>query len=286
MTTKEYSNKIKVRCPLCLKSGELMIEKDLIEQSLSGITAINIVENVICEHSFVAYLDKNLAIRDAFVCDFRINLPEINITDIYDENLKIPFDISIVRINILPSILAKIIRSVLMGLKIIYISDQEFLNNHYIKFLHHIFGDNFNIDIVFLSNDLYKKNRKRYKDHVVMHRTKVLEDKNKILEQSKLKIEQAIVQNFYNEYDEVSSIILLKNEIEKIEQFIYQILKFHKTLNENQQFIIKDVIKYLEEIYKTTLPVPYINFLLDIIENYFSINLNRPNRMINFLGLL
>jgi len=102
MTTKEYLNKIRIRCPLCLSSGEITIEKDLIEQNLSGITAINITENAICEHSFVAYLDNNLTIRDAFVCDFKIKIPEINITEIDDENQKIPFDISIVRINILP----------------------------------------------------------------------------------------------------------------------------------------------------------------------------------------
>ncbi|MFX1275282.1 MAG: hypothetical protein ACFFBP_18690 [Promethearchaeota archaeon] len=286
MSSKDQSVAIKVRCPVCIASGQINIEKNKVTENERGITAVNITENTICEHSFITYIDNNLDIRDCYVCDFKIMLPQITVPELDDYDRLKNFDINLIKINLLPSVLANIIRVVLMGGKLLYISDQDFLNIHYLKFLEYIFGDTFNLDIIFLSRKEYKKSKKNYKNHVIIDGRKVINDDKRILENSKLKIEQVIVHQFYEEYDEVSGLILLKNEIYKIEKFIHQILKFHQTQKKGQQFRIKDAMLYLNNIFKITIQVPYLEFLLDIIENYFSTNLNRPTKVIDFFGLL
>ena len=228
MTSNEFSVDITIHCPICNTRGQISVEKNIIDQSSRGVTAVNVAENLICKHSFVTYVDKNLNVRDAFVCDFKVEIPKLEGPDLEAFEPPTNFDLSIIKINIMPSAMANILRAILMGSKIIYLSDQEFLNDHLYKFLEYIFGDSFNIDLIFIPLNEYKKNTKQYRNKVVFKDKKILRDPNKIFDQASLKIELAIVQQFYREYDEVSCLILFKNEINKIERLIHQILKYHK----------------------------------------------------------
>jgi hypothetical protein len=69
--------KVEIRCPSCAKIGKIEIKESILSQSIRGITAVNIPENLICEHSFIAYIDKNLAVRDCFIADFQIEIPQL-----------------------------------------------------------------------------------------------------------------------------------------------------------------------------------------------------------------
>ena len=286
MSSKDLSVEIMIHCPICNKRGQIKIEKNIVKKSEKGVTAINVAKNLICEHSFITYVDKNLDVRDSFVCDFQIEIPKLEVQEY--EGYKMPknLDLSIVKINLMPSLLAKITRTILLGEKLLILSEHQFLNDHYQNFIEFVFGDTFKFDLIFLTHQEYKKNKKDYKNHVVLDGNKIINDHNKILEQSKLKIELTIVQQFYNEYDEISSLILLKNEIGKIERIIKEILNFHKTQKEGIQFRTKEALSYLNNIYKITIQLPYFKFLLDIIENYQKIDLNRPSKTVDFLGLL
>ncbi|MEJ2279920.1 MAG: hypothetical protein P8Y70_19570 [Candidatus Lokiarchaeota archaeon] len=68
--------KVEVRCPACSKKGEVEIEKEQIKNSSRGLLAINI-SNAFCEHQFVAYIDENLKVRDCFLTDFEVEIPEL-----------------------------------------------------------------------------------------------------------------------------------------------------------------------------------------------------------------
>ncbi|MBD3211693.1 MAG: hypothetical protein GF311_03720, partial [Candidatus Lokiarchaeota archaeon] len=70
---------VKINCPLCNKSGKIEVDEEILENSQRGIAAINVQESLICDHSFVAYIDKNYNVRDSFVSDFKIDLPGIKI---------------------------------------------------------------------------------------------------------------------------------------------------------------------------------------------------------------
>ena len=69
--------KVEIRCPSCAKIGKIEIKESILNQSVRGITAVNISERLICEHSFIAYIDKNLDVRDCFIADFQIELPQL-----------------------------------------------------------------------------------------------------------------------------------------------------------------------------------------------------------------
>ena len=70
--------KLEVRCPSCSNIGYIEISEEEVEKAARGIFAVNISEGIACEHSFVAYIDKNLSVRDTFIADFQLELPEIS----------------------------------------------------------------------------------------------------------------------------------------------------------------------------------------------------------------
>lgn len=286
MDSEELSVNIKIICPTCNTRGQISVKKNIIDRNKKGVTAINVAENLICKHSFITYVDKNLDIRDAFVCDFKVEIPQIEDPDLMKDDTPTNFDLGIIKINLMPSVLANIIRAVIMGEKIIFISEQEFLNEHFLRFFEYIFGDSFNMDLKFLALEEYKKRTKDYRTNIVFKDSKILRDPNKKVEKANLKFELSIAQQFFTEYDEITSLIIFKNEINKIERLIHKILKYHETQKEGQEFKTKEAIEYLNEIYKIVMPLPYLNFLLDIIETYYKVNLNRPTKTANFLGLI
>ena len=140
MASNEFSVEITIHCPVCNNRGQISVEKNIIDQSSRGVTAVNVAENLICQHSFVTYVDKNLNVRDAFVCDFKVEIPKLEGPDLEEYESPTNFDLSIIKINIMPSVMANILRAILMGAKIVYLSDQEFLDDHFYKFLEYIFG--------------------------------------------------------------------------------------------------------------------------------------------------
>ena len=73
--------KVEIRCPICSKWEKIEIADDATEKISKGLIAINIAAGMVCEHSFIAYVDKNLTVRDCLVADFKIELPESTPTD-------------------------------------------------------------------------------------------------------------------------------------------------------------------------------------------------------------
>ena len=277
---------VEIRCPVCNKRGLIKVEENLVSKSTRGITAVNVGDSLICDHSFVAYIDKNLVVRDTFVCDFKIELPQMEPDRKDYSEAKVGFDSDIIKLNIMPSLLVNVIKGVLEKKEIIILSDQEYLNEQYLKFYQYIFSDTFSTNITFLSHQDYKKERKKYKESLVFDSTKVIKDNDKIIENSKLKIERAIVQRFFAELDQMSSLIIIKNQLDKISVIIQDILTFNKTLKEGEELNSKEVLEYLNEKYQGTISLQYLNFLLDVAESYYNAQINRQDKSTEFLGLL
>ncbi|HEY0087334.1 MAG TPA: hypothetical protein VGB37_00730, partial [Candidatus Lokiarchaeia archaeon] len=101
----ELTVKVEIRCPACNKRGVIKVSDNLVNKSARGITAINVAENLVCEHSFVAYIDKNMEVRDCFVCDFKLILPKIEIEKEKKEIIPKDFDIDILKYNLIPSLM-------------------------------------------------------------------------------------------------------------------------------------------------------------------------------------
>ena len=253
MGSDDLKVKIEISCPVCKKRGLINIEENLVNKSTRGVTAVNVGDSLICDHSFVAYIDRNLVVRDTFVCDFKIQLPQIESELEIDSELQVDFDMDVIKLNVMPSLLVNLIKGVLAKKPVVVISDHEFLNEHYSKFYQYIFGDTFSANITFLSHQDYKKERKNYKDSLILDGINIIQDKDKIIESIKSKIVQVIVQRFFAEFDQTSGVIILKNELAKISRIIQNILSFNSTLKEGQELNSKDLINYLNNTNLTSV---------------------------------
>ena len=282
----EHTIQVKISCPACKRGGNINFEESFLKNNPKGITAVKIEEEIICEHSFICYIDKNFIVRDSYACDFKIQLPQIKAK--FDEIpiADIDFDMDIIKLNLMPSSLVNVIKGVLHKKKILLLTDQDFLSLHFLRFFQYIFKSSFNSKISIISYQDYKKNKKNYKEYLVLDGVKIIQDKEKIIKNSPSKIEQIIVQKFYTEFDQLSSLIIIKNEIGKISRIIQDILAFNNKLKEDETLYSKYLLEYLNKLYYANIKLPYLNFLLDVAETYFNAKLKRPNNMVDFFGLV
>ena len=281
-------NPIEITCPLCGKKGKIDISKDLIKNTARGLLSVNIANNIICSHSFIAYIDKNLNVRDYFYADFSISLPEISLIDKIEEKIgpsKDIFDIGVIKLNISAFILSCIIKSIFLKQKIVLISNEQFLNEHLKKFFQYITQNSFEVDLSFITRDEYNNNKKYYKDALVFDYNNILRDKNKLINPKKLIIEKKIIEQFINETQLESSYIVLKNEILKVytlsKLIIEQIEKERERGNSPNILTIQNE---LENTYKTKIDGIYLNFLIETIINYFEVSV--PSVISGFFELL
>jgi len=283
---------IKIICPCCHREGDINIDDDFINNSMRGIITINISNRNICEHSFIVYVDNNFQVRDYFLTDFQIVLPEIKISE--DENigkfpLKEKINLDLIILNIPAILLTYVLKSVFTNIKIVIIIEQIFLKKELQNLFKYSFQNSFNNYISIIEKEIYEKNEKKfhqqYKNHVFLEGYDIIRrDKIKAINPKKLKVERQIIHNFLSENDSISKLITLKNEILKVYKMSETIIEFNKNLKKKEEFTSKKILLYLEEIYKIKIQTPYLNFLLNIVKSFFEVKLSISSATSNILG--
>jgi len=141
---------ILIRCPSCKKSGKIAISEDLIKSTSRGLLAVNIAAGIICPDSFIAYIDKNYSVRDYFIADFQIEIPDLPEERVKIKRVSLPdknvLNLDLIKLNFTITMLSSILRAILMKKEIILISHQSFLNDHTKNFFHYITKDSFQFD--------------------------------------------------------------------------------------------------------------------------------------------
>lgn len=269
--------KVIIKCPICNKVGRIELpEEFLVDTEKRGLVTLNLGKDQICQHSFIAYIDNNYVVRDCFFADFQIELPQLEVSHSLYEN-QVPdsdvIDVKLINLNLHPLTLAYIIRSVLLKKKILLLSQDEFIHSHLRNFFNIIFKDSFEIDLSIEKSEVYKNNKKDYKDYVIFEDNKVVQDKRKILNNKKVKIEKIFVQKFLLEYNSKIAIIFLRNEIQKAYELANELSTKINELLKNNQTDVKHLFDNLSETYKIKLSLPYLSFLIEIIENYFDVKI-------------
>ncbi len=278
---------LRVLCPECEKVGFLKVDENIVEKSLRGITAIEVPELLLCDHSFMVYIDKNYAIRDSFITDFKIKLPQIIMdqkpVDPVDNQL-IEIDPYFIIINLSALTLTRIIHCLLFRKKIAFFHDLDILGEHLIKLLQYIFNGAFEIDFTFKNIESYKKNKRDLKNHIIFLESKVLNDKTKVLYNKKMNIERSIIQEFLASMDPMTNLIIFKNEIQKIYLLSQEIIELNKIYSKKGELTNKIITDHFIETRQIKIQREYIEFLCEIIKSYFGIELNRPSDVSNLLG--
>jgi len=148
--------KIEIRCPVCRKWNNIEISDDLTKNVSKGLLALNIATGMICEHSFIAYVDKNLIVRDCLVADFKIELQEKSSSQATDEIISPEMDVlkfDLIKLNLPDFLIVNVLRTIFLKKKILILSEEQFLYNHIINFFKYITHNTFEFDISIISEE-------------------------------------------------------------------------------------------------------------------------------------
>ena len=264
---------IEVRCPSCSKRGFIEVEKDVIKGSSRGVAAINIAKEQICPHAFIVYVDKNLIVRDCFLADFQIELPQMKVKGEKEEKkISEPerIDTSYVKNNISPLSLTLIIRACLLNYDLVVIHPQEELRSHLRDFLNFIFKDSFKLNVAIETPGTYKKKKKQFKKFLKIEGESVKKDKKDQMDPKKIKIERKIVQKFYEEADPTTSLIIMKNDVKMLKYLSERVKELIETYKGKEKLGKKRLIDKLAEVENSSkVEFSYLELLLDILKfNY------------------
>jgi len=278
--------KIEVRCPVCSDWDKIEISDEAIKNITKGLLAVNITAGMICEHTFIAYVDKNLIVRDCLIADFKIEAPEISPTegteaDVIPEAELINHDL--IKLNIPELLMASVFKAIFLSKGVILILADQFLANHIIYFFKHAMQNLFDSDIMAMSKVDYKNDQKNYENYIIFEKGEVIQDNDKIIDPKKLGIEKSITKKFLGEYDLVTGLIILRNEIQKAFEFSKTLADFI-TNSEEKALSSKILIDHINKVYSERIQMNYLTFLYDIVKHYFKVEVPKISGRTKFLG--
>ncbi|MFX0023723.1 MAG: hypothetical protein ACFE9S_15455 [Candidatus Hermodarchaeota archaeon] len=295
--------RVNISCPSCKSKGSLEVSDEHIKSAEGGLLAVNITKFV-CEHSFIAYIDQNFIVRDYFIADFQINIPDLpqekQIKDarLPDRNV---LNLDLIKLNLTLTLISNVLRAIFCGKKTVLIEHQPFLNDHIRNFFKYITKNSFDFKLDIVSKEEYKKIKKTYKDWIILQGNQIIKDPYNIIEEKKIKVERQVVNQFLSEFDLGYSYITLINEINKAYTYSKAIVDFtnaqgqiiQKRKSESSlitsildevisrdKYIHNTISEYLSKEFKIKIDKTYLNFLMDIITNYFNINIRDKIKVI------
>lgn len=279
--------KLEVRCPSCSNRGYIEVPEEEVVKAARGVFAVNVLEGVICEHSFVAYVDKNFAVRDTFIADFQLELPDIvpeqEIGPEIAEQLDL-IDISLIKLNFSASLLTHVIRALLFKKKIFLLFNQSYMVNNIYKFIEYITLNSFKANILVISGEQY--DIYDIKDSIILDGNKIIKDDNDILNAKTLGIERSLVRKFLAEYEPKPSLIYLQNGLQKAYELSKTVVDIVNNLKKKEKVYSKNVIEEIARIHIVKVQLPYLDFLYKIVENYFEVKVPKSSNVSNFLSTL
>ena len=277
---------ITITCPSCKKKGNIEISDEKITNESRGLLAVNVASNTICEHSFIAYVDKNFSIRDYFIADFQIDIPDFALTENSEAKEIISKDnlnLDAIKLNLSANLIVYVLKSIFFNKKIAIVTNLTFLYEHILNFFKQLIDGSFDAYISIISEDEYKSNGKNYKDYIVLDWKKVLRDEEKIINPKKLKVEKKMVSNFFMELDPIASYFGLKNEIRKTLHLSQSIVDFASKFKKNVTIDSDLVIDHIEKEYNFKLDKNYLEFLIGIVNINFGVKNIKAARIKDYL---
>lgn len=279
--------KLEVRCPSCSSRGYIEVSEEDIEKAARGVFAVNILEGVTCEHSFVAYIDKNLAVRDTFIADFQLELPDMvpeqTITPDVSEQLE-SIDVDLIKLNLTASLLTHVIRAIFYKKKIYLIFDQSYMVDQVYRFIEYITLNSFETDVLVISGEQY--DMKNFKNAIILQGNRIIKDSGNILNPKTLGIERSLVRKFLAEYEPKPSLIYLQNGLQKAYDLSRTIVDIVKNLKKKEKIYSKNIIEAIAADHYVNIQLTYLDFLYDIVENYFEVKVPRSSNISDFLSTL
>ena len=144
------------------------------------------------------------------------------------------------------------------------------LNN----FIDYIFQKSFTGNIVIKGKSQYKKNRQLYEGFVIMDEKDLVNETRKMINSNQLKYENELIRTFYNNNDNNSCVLNLKERLEGIYILARHICNYYERNGNEGPFTPRIVIKHLEEsLLVKKIRKQYLYFLTDVIRAYFGLSI-------------
>jgi len=282
-------SRIQVTCPSCGNKGDIEVSDDALANVTRGLLAVNIAKESICTHAFIAYIDKNLKVRDYFMTDFQIDVPEME-TDNKIKGTQAPeddkLDLDLIKINIPSKLLAFILRSIFIKKKVKIISDDTFLISHILNFFNFITQDTFTFDIAIISTAECEENKNEYSDCMIFNNLEIINNLDDAINPKDLAVEQQIIYKFLKESEPNIALIILKNEILKLYNLSKSIGEFVQDQSQSKKLSEKKITDFLVKSHGLKIQKKfknYFNLLLEIVTAYFGVEIATASRVANFL---
>jgi hypothetical protein len=181
-----------------------------------------------------------------------------------------------IKMKIKPEILIYIIHAYLFRKKIFVPINKEFhnlildLNN----FIDYIFQKSFTGDILIKSKSQYKRNRQLYEEYIIMYEKDLVNETRKLINSAQLKYETELIRTFYNNSDNTSCVLDLKEKLEGIYILTRHLFNFYERIDNKKPLSPRILIKHLEEsLLVKKIRKQYLYFLTDVIRAYFGLNI-------------
>jgi len=152
------------------------------------------------------------------------------------------------------------------------------------KFIEYITLNSFKADILVISGEQY--NIENTKDSIVLQGNTIIKDDDDILNVKKLNIERSLVRKFLEEYEPKPSLIYLQNGLQKAYELSKTIVDIVKNLKKKEKVYSKNVTDDIALIHGAKIQLPYLDFLYEIVENYFEVKIPKSSNISNFLKTL
>ncbi|MFX0073396.1 MAG: hypothetical protein ACFFAO_20145 [Candidatus Hermodarchaeota archaeon] len=266
---------IEVQCPICSEKGLISFSEEILQNVKRGLLAINVPSGTICSHSFITYVDRNIKIRDYFTADYQIQIPKIK--SIEEEKRKVPErylnNLHLIKLNVPAILITYILKSIFFKKKVLVISDDLFLNEITLNFFKYITQETFDISIDFTSKEEYKQKTKDFRNYIVLEENEILKNPDKSLNPKKINVEKQIVLRFFSERDLNTSLQLIKNDIVKAFHLSKSMVDIINESNQVKKVNTIEISKKVEEINDIKISSAYLEFLLNIIRNYFDFDI-------------
>jgi len=279
--------KLEVRCPSCSNRGYIEVSEEEVEKAARGVFAVNVLEGVSCEHSFVAYLDKNFTVRDTFIADFQLELPDVVPEQAIgpdDTQLLDLIDVNLIKLNISASLLTHIIRALLFKKKNFLIFNQSYMGENIYTFIEYLTLNSFKANILVISGEQY--DTYNIKDSIILDGNKIIKDDDDILNAKTLGIERSFVRKFLAEYEPKPSLIYLQHGLQKAHELSKTVVDIINNLKKKEKVYSKNIIDEIARIHNVKIQLPYLDFLYEIVENYFEVKVPKSSNVSNFLSTL
>ncbi len=264
---------VNIICPNCKTKKTINVPERLIAESDSLYRPL-IPSGRVCEHSFIAFIDKNFKVRgyqkiDGSIDEFAgiVKKIEIKAKDL---------DVFGIKMNISPEMIINSILSTFNKRRVLFLieNDTKYLANNLDEFFNFIFQGSFICDILIETKENYKKNKAKYVNYIVLAKNKVLGRYRKSY--NIMDMDTEIVRNFYRNADSISSLKNLRDKLREFYALSYKIKEYYKNYKkqgENNPLHPKKVIRFLEDTHFLKIKKSYFYFLISVVKSYFDVDI-------------